>query len=107
MAYTYQELHHMKVTALREIAEGLGDERLEGNSQMNKEHLLPILCEVLGVETHAHHEVVGIDKASIKSRIRALKAERDKAIEAKDRAWTKQVRRQMHHLKRQLHKFTV
>lgn len=107
MAYTYEELHHMKVTALREIANGLNDERLEGNSQMNKEHLLPILCEVLDVETHAHHEVVGIDKATIKSQIKALKAERDKAVEAHDSARTKQVRRQIHHLKRRLHQFTV
>lgn len=107
MAHTYDELRHMKVAALREIADSLEDDRLEGHSQMNKDHLLPILCEVLGVETHAHHEVVGIDKASIKSQIRALKAERDKAVEAHDKARTKQVRREMHHLRRKLHKFTV
>jgi len=107
MAYTYEELHHMKVAELRTIADGVEDDRLEGNSQMNKDHLLPILCEALGVETHAHHEVVGIDKASIKGQIKALKAERDKAVEAHDRVRTKKVRRQMHHLKRKLHKFTV
>jgi len=107
MAYTYQELHHMKVTALREIADGLDDERLEGNSQMNKDHLLPILCDVLGVESHAHHEVVGIDKASIKGQIKALKAARDEAVAAHDKTRTKAARREIHHLKRKLHQSTV
>ena len=75
MAHTYEEMRKMKVTQLREIADALQDERLQGHNSMNKEHLLPILCQVLGVEAHAHHEVVGVDKGAIKGRIRTLKVE--------------------------------
>ena len=107
MAHTYEELHKMKVDQLREIAAGLDDERLEGNSQMNKDHLLPLLCEVLGVEAHAHHEVVGIDKSAIKARIKVLKGERDQAMADKDSARLKEVRRSIRHLKHKLHKATV
>ena len=85
----------------------LTDDRLEGHSQLNKDHLLPILCDVLGVEAHAHHEVVGIDKGAIKNQIKALKAERDAAVAAHDKARTKKARREIHHLKRKLHQFTV
>jgi len=107
MAHTYEELHAMKVADLRAIADDLEDERLEGHNSMHKEPLLVALCQVLGIEAHAHHEVVGIDKASIKARIRALKVERDKALEAHDHAQLKKVRRQIHHLKRSIHRATV
>ena len=107
MAHTYEELHAMKVADLRAIADDLEDERLEGHNSMHKEPLLVALCLVLGIEAHAHHEVVGIDKASIKARIRALKVERDKALEAHDHAQLKKVRRQIHHLKRSIHRATV
>jgi hypothetical protein len=56
---------------------------------------------------HAHHEVVGIDKASIKSRIKELKDRRNSAIAAHDHAQLKAVRRRIHRLKRQIHKATV
>jgi len=107
MAHTYEELRKMKVDQLRELASGLGDERLEGNSQMNKDHLLPLLCAVLGVEAHAHHEIVGLDKSSIKGRIKALKVDRDQAMADKDKTRLKEVRRQIRKLKHQLHKATV
>ncbi|MFH1568717.1 MAG: hypothetical protein ABIL09_12030 [Gemmatimonadota bacterium] len=107
MAHTYEEMRKMKVTQLREIADGLQDERLQGHNSMNKEHLLPILCQVLGVEAHAHHEVVGVDKGAIKGRIRALKTERDEALESHDHTQLKTVRKQLKHLKHLLHKATV
>ena len=107
MAHTYEELHKMKVDQLREIAVGLDDERLQGNTQMNKDHLLPLLCQVLGIETHAHHEVVGIDKKGIKSQIKALKVERDKALADHDKVQIKQVRSQIRRLKHKLHKATI
>lgn len=107
MAHTYDELHGMTVAQLREIADDIEDERLQGHSSMHKEHLLPRLCEVLGVEAHVHHEVVGIDKASVKAQIKALKGDRDTALEAKDPKQLKRIRRQIHRLKRQLHKATV
>ena len=107
MAHTFEELRKMKVDRLREISGSLGDARLEGNTQMNKDHLLPLLCQVLGIDTHAHHEVVGVDKKTIKNRIKTLKQERDRALADKDSTRLKQVRRKIHRMKRNLHKATV
>lgn len=108
--YTYGQLHKMTVGELREIAKGLDDERLQGHSQLHKEQLLPILCQVLGVETHAHHEVVGIDKTAVKQKIRALKTQRDEIIAAKSadaRSELRDVRRKIRRLTRRLRRATV
>lgn len=107
MAHTYEELRKMKVDGLREIAAELGDARLEGNSQMNKDHLLPVLCEVLGIDAHVHHEVVGIDKAAIKGQIKQLKVARDQALTDKDPEGLRQARREIRKLKRKLHRATI
>lgn len=107
MAYTYEELKGKTVSQLREIAAGIEHDALKGYTQLNKDHLLLWLCKALGIETHAHHTVVGVNKADIKARIRQLKKERDQACDAHDHAALKTARRRMHHLKRQLHKATV
>lgn len=107
--YTYEQLHKMTVGELREIAKGIEEERLQGHSQLHKEQLLPILCEVLGVAMH-HHEVVGIDKAPIKQEIRALKARRDALIALKGpetRQELQNVRRKLRHLRRRLRRAMV
>ena len=72
MAYTYEELKGKTVAELRDIAKETQHEAVKGALQMNKEHLLPALCQALGIDTHEHHQVVGIDKAGIKSKIREL-----------------------------------
>lgn len=100
--YTWEDLHKKTVADLRDIAKEVEHPAVKGYSQMNKEHLLPALCEALGIEAHAHHEVVGIDKRNIKAKIRELKAERDKALEGGDRAQLKAVRRRIHRLKRRI-----
>lgn len=102
MAHTYEELKTKTVAELREIAQTIQHEAVQGYSQMNKEHLLPALCRALGVDMHEHYEVHGIDKSSIKARMRTLKAQRDQALEAHDREQLKSVRRQIHHLNRQI-----
>ena len=107
MAHTYEELHKMTIAQLREIAAGIEDERLQGHSQLHKEQLLPLLCEVLGIEAHVHHEVVGIDKSKVKAEIRALRAERDRALEAKDHDELRRLRRKIHRLKGRLRRATV
>lgn len=107
MAYTYDELKHKTVAELREIAATSEHEALQGYTQLNKEHLLQALARALGIDTHEHHEVRGINKTEIKTRIRALKKQRDEAIAAHDRAQLKTVRRQIHRLKRNIHKATV
>jgi hypothetical protein len=106
MAHTFEELKHKTVTDLREMAKGIEHEAVQGYTQMNKEHLLVALSRALGIQ-HEHHEVIGVDKASIKSRIRQLKAKRQAALAAHDHAQLKAVRRNIHRLKRQIHKATV
>lgn len=106
MAYTYEQLKHMTLAELREIAKGGEHEVVQGYTQMNKEHLVGALAKALGIQ-HTHHDVVGIDKSSIKARIRELKTQRAAAIEAHDHAQLKTVRRTIHRLKRQIHKATV
>jgi hypothetical protein len=98
MAHSYDELKGKTVAELREIAK----DAVQGASQMNKEHLLPALCKALGIDTHAHHQVRGIDKAAIKAQMRALKAERDRALDVHDHLRLKAIRRQMHHLNHQI-----
>ena len=108
--YTYEQLHKMTVAELRDIAHGIEDERLQGHSQLHKEQLLPILCAVLGIEAHVHHEVVGIDKTAVKQQIRALKAQRDALIAAKTpeaRQELRDVRRRMRRLNRKLRRAMV
>ena len=104
--YDYHELKHTKVGELREIASKL-DPPVEGFSQLNKDQLIPKICERLHIDMHAHHEVQGIDKEPIKKQIRELKKTRDEAIAAKDRKKTKEMRRRIHGLKRRLHAATV
>jgi hypothetical protein len=106
MAYTYEQLKHMTLAELREIAKGNEQEIVQGYTQMNKEHLVGALAKALGIQ-HTHHDVVGIDKSSIKARIRELKTQRAAAINAHDRAQLKVVRRTIHRLKRRIHKATV
>ncbi len=107
MSHTYEELKHTRVADLREIAKGLDHEAVQGYSTMHKEELVQALCTALGIEAHVHHEVVGIDKASVKAKIKALKAQRAEALEAKDRVALKRIRRKIHRLKRRIHKATV
>lgn len=107
MAYTWEELHGLTVAQLREIAAGIEHDAVHGYSTMHKEHLLPALCEALGIEAHAHHEVIGLDKRAVKARIRELKAERDAALEAKDSRAVKRARRRIHRLKRKIRRATV
>ncbi len=106
--YTYDELKGKTVVQMREIAEGLGEhDALHGYTTMHKEELLVALCAALGIEAHEHHEVVGIDKGAVKSKIRELKKQRDALIEAKDSKQLKVVRARIRRLKRKIHKATV
>lgn len=102
MAHTYEELKHKTIEELREIAKGIDHEAVQGYSQLNKDHLLPALCKALGIDTHVHHHVEGIDKAAIKAKMKELKQQRAAAIEAHDAERLKNVRRHLHHLNRQI-----
>ena len=106
MAHTIEELKHKTVADLREMAKGIEHDAVQGYTQMNKEHLIVALAKALGIQ-HEHHDVVGVDKATIKARIRELKTKREAALAAHDHAQLKIVRRNIHRLKRQIHKATV
>ena len=107
MPHTYDELMNMTVTQLRTIADGIEHEATKGHSIMHKEQLLPALCTALGIEAHAHHHVVGIDKAGLKSHIRKLKTDRTSALEKHDYIHLRVIRREIHDLKRTLRRFVV
>src|SRR5687767_6201609 len=106
MEYTYDQLKHKTVAELRKIAKRDDKEVVQGYTQINKEHLLAAISKALGIK-HEHHEVVGVDKASIKARIKEMKKKRDDALAAHDSAQLKVARRTIHRLKRQIHKATV
>ena len=101
--HTYEELKKMTVADLRAVAKGLSHEAVKGYSQLNKEHLLPAVCQALGIEAYEHHHVVGaFDKNTAKAKMRSLKADRQAAIESHDHAKLKAVRRHLHYLNRQV-----
>ena len=102
MAYTYHELKEKTVQELRDIAKGVQHDAVQGYSQMNKDHLLPALGKALGIDLHEHYTVSGIDKPAIKARMRELKQKKDAALEARDHARLKQIRREIHGLNRQI-----
>jgi DNA-binding IclR family transcriptional regulator len=107
MAYTHNELKHKTLAELRELAKDIEHDAVKGYTQLNKEHLVTALCKALNIEMYEHHQVVGVDKASIKARIREMKKKRDEALSAHDRAQLKIARRTIHRLKRRIHKATV
>lgn len=108
MVLTYEELHRKTVAELREIAKGITHDAVQGSSQMKKEQLLPAICQALGIEMHAHHHVAdAFDKASVKSRMKMLKAERAKALDAHDTARLHAIRRELHSLNHRIRANTV
>ena len=107
MAHTYEELSKMTVAQLRQAAAGLEHDAVKGHTQMRKEQILLALCTALGIESHAHHQVVGLDKAKTKARIRLLRAKRDEAIADKDGAALKRIRHDIKLLKHKIRRATV
>jgi len=107
MTHTYEELKHKTVAELREIAKGIEHEAVQGYSQLNKDHLLAALCKALGIEAHAHHHAVGIDKTAVKAKIRELKKKRDEILASTERAQLPGLLRQIHSLKRAIRRATV
>jgi hypothetical protein len=107
MAHTYEELSAMTVSHLREIAQGIDHEAVKGFSTMHKEKLVPAICAALGIDAHAHHHVVGLDKTTVKTKIRALKQQRTEALAAKNQAEYHRILHEIHNLKNKLRRATV
>ena len=102
MTYTYEQLSKMNITELRTIADGIQHEAVHGHLTMHKEKLLPALCKALGIEGHAHHHVIGMNKSAVKLEIRSLKQQREKAVAAKDYKQLGEIRQRIHDLKGKL-----
>ncbi|MEI6613868.1 MAG: Rho termination factor N-terminal domain-containing protein [Chrysiogenales bacterium] len=107
MSHTFVELKKKTVAELREVAKDIEHEAVQGYSQLNKEHLLVAICKALSIDTHVHHQVVGLNKAGVKARIRTMKEKLAAAIIAGDRKQVSYCHRQIHKQKRQIHKATV
>lgn len=107
MEHTFEELEKKTVADLREIAKDIDHDSLKGCSTMHKEQLLKALCKAIGIDTHEHHETVGIDKKQIKAQIQALKVQRGAALEARDHKKLKLTRRKIHRLKRAIRRAMV
>src|SRR5262249_44422842 len=107
LAYMYEELKHMTVGQLRDIAHNIDHDAVKGYTQLNKEHLITAICKALNIDMYQHHHVVGINSAAVKLQIKALKQQRDEALAAHDHEQLKEVRREIHHLKVKLHRATV
>jgi len=107
MEHTFEELKKKTVAQLREIVSGIEHEAVKGFTQLNKEHLLAALCKALNIDMHKHHEVVGINKSQIKAKIKDLKKKRDEALISKNSVKYKKIIREIHFLKRKIHKATV
>jgi len=104
-SYTYEQLKDMTVAQLREIANSLQNETLQGSAVMHKDHLLPLLCKVLGI--HVHHAAQGERKLRMKATIRKLKTQRDALIASGDHTRLAVVRHQVHVLKRKLRRMAA
>lgn len=101
-----QELEKLTVTKLREMAGEYED--IKGASAMKKEDLINILCEKLGIDREVHMEAkAGVDKRTLKKRIREFKAQAVQVATSGDKANAKLLRRRAHRAKRRLRKSLV
>jgi len=107
MTHTFPELKKKPLAELREIAAGIEHEAVKGYTQLNKDHLLEALCKALNIDMHVHHEVKGVDKTAIKTKIGEWQKKRDEALAAKDRGKLKIALNHIHHFKHQLRKAMV
>ena len=104
MSYTLKELKGKTAAQLKEIAAGIENEAVKGYTQMNKEHLIKAICAALGIHIHEHHDVKGVDRPGLKSKIRALKKERDKILHDSDRKQLKAIRHRIKEYRKKLRK---
>jgi predicted transcriptional regulator len=104
MSYTLKGLKAKTAAQLKEIAAGIQHDAVKGYTQMNKDHLIKSICTALNIHMHEHVEVEGLDRSTLKSKIRALKKERDQALKAQDHGKLKTVRHDIKEFKKKLRK---
>jgi len=93
-----KDLEKMTVVKLREEAHKFDVKDALG---MGKEQLIELLCQKLGIH-RPERKAVGIDKGALKSRIRALKSKRVKALEGRDGKALADLRMRMKRYKRMI-----
>ena len=100
----WKDLEKMTVLKLRE--EALKYPQIEGVHGKNKEQLMDEIANILGIERpHAHFtETVVHTKSDLKHKIRELKDERERLLEAHDHKKLHEVRRELHELKHTIRK---
>ena len=98
----WKEMEQRTVIKLRE--EALKHPEIKGVHGKSKPQLMNELAGGLGIEKpHVHFtDKVVHTKEDLKHKIRALKDQREKLIEAKDRKALHGVRREIHNLKRKI-----
>jgi hypothetical protein len=102
MSHTYEELKKKTLAELRDIAKDLQHEALQGYTQLNKDHLLPVLCKALGIEAHQHHAAHGELKVAARARMKLLRDKRREALASGDHEALKAIRREYHRLNHKL-----
>jgi hypothetical protein len=102
MAHTYEELKKKTIAELRDIGKDVPHDAVQGYTQMNKEHLLPALCQALGIDAHEHHAAALAQKSALKARMRELKAARFDVLATGDAERLHDLRRQYHRLNHSL-----
>jgi hypothetical protein len=102
MAHTYESLKKMTLAELRDVAKDVQHDAVQGYTQMNKDHLLPALCNALGIDAHEHHAARSDVKFVTRARMRDLRSKREEALRAGDRDALHLIRREYHHLNHRL-----
>jgi len=92
-----EELEKLTATKLREIAEEYPD--IQGAHAMKKEELVIAILKARGEPIKSAKKDAHI--GDVKKEIRSLRTEKKKALEAKDRKKTVQLRKKLKKLKRQ------
>ena len=100
----WKDLEKMTIVKLRE--EALKFPQIEGVHGKNKEQLVDEIATALGIEKpHTRFtETIVHTKSDLKTKIHALKTERDKLLHDNDHKKLHEVRREMHELKHQIRK---
>jgi hypothetical protein len=93
-----KDLEKMTVVKLREEAHKFEVKDALG---MSKEQLIDLLCEKLGIH-RPEKKVVGVDKAALKARIRALKARRAQALAQNDHQAVADIRMRLKRYRRKI-----
>jgi len=94
-----KDITKLPVTKLREIALNIPD--LEGVHGMTKQQLIEAIKAAQGIEQEKPQKAkLDIDISTVKKQIRMLKAERDQAINNRERTRLKEIRKTLKRLKR-------